>query len=173
MRADRKPLCIGVSLFSCVALATGATGAEPPAREGPQPVRPGDHGIGRRVGDLAFTDLAGAAQSLGKARRGPERGVRMHEHELPDQPKLRRISRRTPTGSPASRQLIQAAQNVVPVAATAGNKIASLRQWASSRCLSAGRSGGGVFAVGRERWRSGAEGRAGAGGELSGLSCGR
>ena len=66
MRTDRKPLCIGVSLLACVALATGAAGAEPPVREGPQPVRPGDHGIGRRVGDLAFTDLAGAAQSLGK-----------------------------------------------------------------------------------------------------------
>jgi hypothetical protein len=70
MRADRKPLCIGVSLFACVALATGAAGAEPPVREGPQPVRAGDHGIGRCVGDLAFTDLAGAAQSLGKLADG-------------------------------------------------------------------------------------------------------
>jgi len=33
--------------------------------------------------------------------------------------------------------LIQAAQNVVPVAVTAGDKIESLRQWASGRCLSA------------------------------------
>jgi hypothetical protein len=37
--------------------------------------------------------------------------------------------------------LIQAAQNVVPVAVTAGDKIASLRQWASDRCLSADRAG--------------------------------
>ena len=37
--------------------------------------------------------------------------------------------------------LVQAAQNVVPVAVTAGDKIESLRQWASSRCLSADRAG--------------------------------
>ena len=33
--------------------------------------------------------------------------------------------------------LVQAAQNVVPVAVTAGDKIKGLRQWASGRCLSA------------------------------------
>ena len=37
--------------------------------------------------------------------------------------------------------LIQAAQNVVPVAVTAGDKIEALRQWASGRCLSADRAG--------------------------------
>ena len=37
--------------------------------------------------------------------------------------------------------LIQATQNVVPVAVTAGDKIESLRQWASGRCLSADRAG--------------------------------
>jgi hypothetical protein len=37
--------------------------------------------------------------------------------------------------------LIQAAQNVVPVAVTAGGKIEELRQWASGRCLSADRAG--------------------------------
>ena len=37
--------------------------------------------------------------------------------------------------------LIQAAQNVVPVAVTAGDKIEALRQWASGRCLSADRVG--------------------------------
>jgi hypothetical protein len=37
--------------------------------------------------------------------------------------------------------LVQAAQNVVPVAVTAGDKIEGLRQWASGRCLSADRSG--------------------------------
>ena len=37
--------------------------------------------------------------------------------------------------------LVQAAQNVVPVAVTAGNKIEALRQWASGRCLSADRAG--------------------------------
>ena len=51
--------------------------------------------------------------------------------------------------------LVQAAQNVVPVAVTAGDKIESLRQWASGRCLSADRAG--VYsrevpaAVGRSR----------------------
>jgi len=38
--------------------------AEPPVRQGPRPVRPGDHGIGRRVGDLACTDLAGVSRSI-------------------------------------------------------------------------------------------------------------
>ena len=37
--------------------------------------------------------------------------------------------------------LLQAAQNVVPVAVTAGDKVESLRQWASGRCLSADRTG--------------------------------
>ena len=37
--------------------------------------------------------------------------------------------------------LVQAAQDIVPVAVTAGDKIENLRQWASSRCLSAGRAG--------------------------------
>ena len=37
--------------------------------------------------------------------------------------------------------LLQAAPNVVPVAVTAGDKIESLRQWASGRCLSADRAG--------------------------------
>jgi hypothetical protein len=37
--------------------------------------------------------------------------------------------------------LVQAAQNVVPVAITAGDKIEGLRQWASGRCLSADRAG--------------------------------
>jgi hypothetical protein len=55
--------------------------------------------------------------------------------------------------------LVQAAQNVVPVAGTAGDKIEGLRQWASGRCLSADRasvhsrleggSGGRVQRVGR------------------------
>ena len=37
--------------------------------------------------------------------------------------------------------LVQAAQNVVPVAVTAGDKIDGLRQWAAGRCLSADRAG--------------------------------
>ncbi len=37
--------------------------------------------------------------------------------------------------------IIQAAENVVPVAVTAGDKIEGLRQWASGRCLSADRVG--------------------------------
>ena len=37
--------------------------------------------------------------------------------------------------------LAGAAQNVVPVAVTAGDKIEQLRQWASGRCLSADRAG--------------------------------
>jgi len=37
--------------------------------------------------------------------------------------------------------LVQAAQNFVPVAVTAGDKIEGLRHWASGRCLSADRAG--------------------------------
>ena len=37
--------------------------------------------------------------------------------------------------------LVQADQNVVPVAVTAGDKLETLRQWASGRCLSADRVG--------------------------------
>ena len=37
--------------------------------------------------------------------------------------------------------LVQAVQNVVPVAVTAGDKIEALRRWASGRCLSADRVG--------------------------------
>lgn len=37
--------------------------------------------------------------------------------------------------------LVQSAQNVVPVAVTAGDKIESLGQWASGRCPSADRAG--------------------------------
>ena len=50
--------------------------------------------------------------------------------------------------------LVQAAQNVVPVAVTAGDKIEALRQWASGRCLSADRVGvysQGEFGGGRVR----------------------
>ena len=45
--------------------------------------------------------------------------------------------------------LTQAAQTVVPVAAAAGDKIESLRQWASGRCLSADRTG--VYSGEQER----------------------
>jgi hypothetical protein len=48
--------------------------------------------------------------------------------------------------------LVQASQNVVPVAVTAGDKIESLRRWASGRCLSADRAG--VYS--REQERAGA-----------------
>ena len=43
---------------------------EPPVREGPRPVRPGDHGIGRHVGDLTFTDLDGKKRSLAELASG-------------------------------------------------------------------------------------------------------
>lgn len=41
-----------------------AAPAEPPVRSGPRPLRPGDHGVGRRVGGLAFEDLAGKPHDL-------------------------------------------------------------------------------------------------------------
>jgi hypothetical protein len=43
--------------------------AEPPVREGPKPVRPGDHGIGRHVDDVTFTDIRGTSHTLAAAGR--------------------------------------------------------------------------------------------------------
>lgn len=44
--------------------------AEPPVRGGPRPVHPGDHGIGRHVGGLTFTDLEGRTHSLADVAAG-------------------------------------------------------------------------------------------------------
>ena len=43
---------------------TGPTPPEAPVRQGPQPVRPGDHGIGRLAPDASFTDLTGKSHKL-------------------------------------------------------------------------------------------------------------
>ncbi len=61
--------------------------------------------------------------------------------------------------------LVQAAQNVVPVAVTAGDKIERLRQWASGRRPEAERAG--VYSRG-ERADESAASVAEAGGELTG-----
>ena len=53
-----------------VASATTPAPAEPPVRQGPRPVRPGDHGIGRRVADTTFTDLTGTPRSLAEVADG-------------------------------------------------------------------------------------------------------
>ncbi len=56
--------------------------------------------------------------------------------------------------------LIEAASNIVPVAVTAGEAVERLRQWASGRCLSAGRPGiysrgdGAIVASGRNVHRN-------------------
>ena len=52
--------------------------------------------------------------------------------------------------------LVGAAQNVVPVAVTVGDKIEQLRQWASGRCLSADRAG--VYSPEQEQDRASATG---------------
>ncbi|MFM7519013.1 MAG: redoxin [Planctomycetota bacterium] len=44
--------------------------AEPPLRAGPKPVRPGDHGIGRRVGAVTFTALDGTVHDLARFAAG-------------------------------------------------------------------------------------------------------
>ena len=49
---------------------TGPTPAEAPVRQGPQPVRPGDHWIGRFVPDMSFVDLSGKAQKLSELAKG-------------------------------------------------------------------------------------------------------
>jgi Ca2+-binding EF-hand superfamily protein/mono/diheme cytochrome c family protein len=50
--------------------STGPTPAEAPVRQGPQPVRPGDHGIGRFVSDVSFVDLSGKSQKLSELAKG-------------------------------------------------------------------------------------------------------
>ena len=50
---------------------TGPTPPEAPVRQGPQPVRPGDHGIGRLAPDSSFTDLVGKSHKLsGLSQKG-------------------------------------------------------------------------------------------------------
>lgn len=48
---------------------TGPTPAEAPVRQGPQPVRPGDHGIGRFVPEASFVDLAGKSHTLSEVTK--------------------------------------------------------------------------------------------------------
>jgi mono/diheme cytochrome c family protein len=59
-----------ILVAACGAAIPRRAGAEPPVREGPKPVRPGDHGIGLRAADVAFADLAGTPQSLARVADG-------------------------------------------------------------------------------------------------------
>jgi hypothetical protein len=62
--------------------------------------------------------------------------VRNLAHHQPDQPTrtlCRQQAPRNDLGLTLDAPLVQAAQNVVPVAVTAGDKIEGLRQWASGR----------------------------------------
>ncbi|MCA9121634.1 MAG: redoxin family protein [Planctomycetaceae bacterium] len=45
---------------------TDPTPMEAPVRQGPQPVRPGDHGIGHFVPDVSYVDLAGKTYKVGE-----------------------------------------------------------------------------------------------------------
>jgi hypothetical protein len=47
-----------------LAAPKGPTPPEAPVRQGPQPVRPGDHGVGRLVPDVSLTDLSGKTHQL-------------------------------------------------------------------------------------------------------------
>ncbi len=71
-------------------------------------------------------------------------------HESPTTPNQSPRPATLPTTTPAAQterstanhlRPTMAGRNVVPVAVTAGDKIESLRQWASGRCLSADRAG--------------------------------
>ncbi|MFM7243532.1 MAG: alpha/beta hydrolase-fold protein [Planctomycetaceae bacterium] len=50
--------------------AAVATPTKSPVREAPTPVRPGDHGIGRRIGAVTFTDLKGVQHALAELADG-------------------------------------------------------------------------------------------------------
>ena len=71
MESRQALLMIGVvAIAACgVPLATPAA-AQAPVREGPRPVRPGDHGIGRRVGEVPFTGLDGIEHDLSRFAAG-------------------------------------------------------------------------------------------------------
>ena len=40
------------------------TSARSPVRQGPRPIKPSEHGVGRQIPDLSFTDITGKLQSL-------------------------------------------------------------------------------------------------------------
>ncbi|WP_168565739.1 redoxin family protein [Crateriforma spongiae] len=61
--------CVIVSLWTGIP-AGAATPTE--VRQGPQPIKPGDVGVGRRVADLAFTDIDGHTYQLSDWFGGPE-----------------------------------------------------------------------------------------------------
>ena len=42
----------------------GRTSVTSPIRQGPRPIKPGEHGIGRQIGNLSFTDITGNQHSL-------------------------------------------------------------------------------------------------------------
>jgi len=50
---------------------SGPTPSEAPVRQGPQPVRPGDHGIGRFVPEVEFVDLSGMTHKLSEFSKAP------------------------------------------------------------------------------------------------------
>lgn len=64
--ASHRLRFVGRSILGLLVVACSTTVApqETPVREGPRPVRPGDHGIGRYIADVAFADLDGTPQSL-------------------------------------------------------------------------------------------------------------
>ena len=67
----RKPGIGGASAASGNDTDAAATAKpQPPVRAGPRPVRPGDHGVGRHIGDLLFTDLEGKSRSLAEIAAG-------------------------------------------------------------------------------------------------------
>lgn len=61
----------------------GPATSEFSVREGPKPVRPGDHGIGRRVDNVTFTDLTGVPRSLAGGADGGVMVVAMTSTSCP------------------------------------------------------------------------------------------
>eukprot|EP01035_Chromulina_nebulosa_P044800 gene44800-60673_t len=69
----RSPLCLAAARASLLSLflllsvsASGQTASSP--RQGPQILRPAEHGIGRLIADVAFTDLDGRPGRLSDFR---------------------------------------------------------------------------------------------------------
>ncbi len=86
---------------------------------------------------------SGRPSPRSNARQRPERSMPTGNSSRPDDTNWTGVQIKSccKLASLLDVPLVQAAQNVVPVAVTAGDKIESLRQWASGRCLSADRAG--------------------------------
>ena len=118
----------------------------PPTTRQPNSKAPPPRGFAPRWPPFAWPSCGWAFERpspRSNARRQPERSMPTGNSSRPDDANWTgaEIKSCCRLASLLDVPLVQAAQNVVPVAVTAGDKVEGLRQWASGRCLSADRAG--------------------------------